>query len=457
MAVMVIKGGTIVSATGQYKADIKITDGVITEIAKEIKECGEVIDATGKLVLPGAIDVHTHLELPFNGTTSADDYKDGTIAAACGGTTMIFNYLNQVNGQTLVEKFEKDNLSASGKACVDYSFHFGITKWDEETKKQMLDAMKIGVTSFKCYTTYREDKMMLDEAEICEILQYGKEIGAIVCVHAENNSLLEYRRKKYAEEGKLSPWYHYLSRDELVEAESDKMLIDLAKKLDAPLYIVHLADEEGLEAAKKAKADGYKIILETCPQYMEFNSDVYKREDAAKFVCSPPMKNEENRLAIRKGVVNGNIDVIATDHCPFTLEQKALGKDDFRKIPNGCMGVENRYPYLLGMAVDGELSFSDVVRTCCHNPARYFGCAGKGDIEIGKDGDIVIFDPSGDFTATAENMHTKAEYTIWEGVKTSGVIKMTIAKGKVIAKDGEFCGICGEGKYIPCEKSCLYE
>ncbi len=453
---MVIKGGTIVTASGQYKADLRIEHGVITQIAKEIESQGEVIDAHGKFVLPGAVDVHTHLELPFNGTTSADDYKDGTIAAACGGTTMVFNYLNQVKGKTLQEKFNADNESASKKACIDYSFHFGITKWDEQTRLQMKQAMENGVTSFKCYTTYREDNMMLDEAEICEILEYGKEIGALICVHAENNALLEHRRKKFVEEGKLSPWYHYLSRDEMVEAQSDKALIDFAKHVDAPLYIVHLADKEGLEAAKEARAQGYQIVLETCPQYLEFNSEVYKREDAAKFVCSPPMKNEDNRLAIRKGVTDGFIDVVATDHCPFTLEQKALGKDNFTKIPNGCMGVENRYPYLLGMAMEGEMTLSEVVRICCHNPAKLFGCDTKGDIEIGKDADVVIFDPKGSMTVTAEKMHTKAEYTIWEGITTKGKIEMTISKGKVIAQNGEFIGNAGDGKFIACKKSSLF-
>lgn len=457
MAVMVIKGADIVTSAGIFKADIKAEDGVITQIGQNIPGEGEVIDASKKLVLPGAIDVHTHLELPFNGATSADDYKDGTIAAACGGTTMVFNYLNQVAGKSLQDRFNEDNDSAKNKACIDYSFHFGITRWDKQTQKEMAQAIKDGISSFKCYTTYREDKMMLDEAEICEILSFGKEIGALICVHAENNALLEYRRKKYVEEGKLTPWYHYLSRDEMVEAESDKILIDFAKELDAPLYIVHLADEGGLEAAKLAKADGYKIILETCPQYLEFNSEVYKREDAAKFVCSPPMKNEANRLAIRKGVVNGNIDVVATDHCPFTLEQKAFGKDNFTKIPNGCMGVENRYPYMLGMAVDGEISYTDVVKLCCYNPARYFGCDKKGDIQVGKDADLVIFDPKGSFTASVDNMHTSADYTIWEGVKTSGKIEMTISKGKVVSKNGEFCGTVGTGKFVPCKKSCLFE
>lgn len=457
MEEMVIKHGTIVTPYSTYQADIKVEDGRITAIARDIPETGFVVDATGKMVLPGAIDVHTHLELPFNGTTSADNYRDGTIAAAFGGTTMVFNYLNQKKGEPLLDKLQYDMGRASKQACIDYGFHFGITDWNETTKQEMKEAMEAGVTSFKVYTTYRADNMMMEEAQLCEILEYGKEIGALICVHAENDALLEYRRKKFREEGKKEPWYHYLSRDEMVEAEADKRVIYFAKKLNAPLYIVHLANKEGYEEVKKAKEEGYPILAETCPQYLEFTSEVYKREDAAGFVCSPPMKGEESRQALLQGVERGIIDVIATDHCPFTMEQKELGKDDFTKIPNGCMGVENRYPYLLGMAVDGKLSYCDVVRMCCYHPARYFGCSQKGSIEVGKDGDIVIFNPEGSFTVTRENMHTRADYTIWEGITTSGRIEKTIAGGKVIVDGDKFSGKEGAGKFIRRERSSIFK
>lgn len=307
------------------------------------------------------------------------------------------------------------------------------------------------------YTTYREDNMMMDEAGLCEILAYGKEENLLICVHAENNPLLEYRRKKYAEEGHTSPWYHYLSRDEMVEAQADKTIVYFAEKMNAPVYIVHLANAEGYEEVKKAKEKGIPVLAETCPQYLEFTSDVYKREDAEKFVCSPPMKGEESRLALREGVKQGVIDVMATDHCPFTLEQKALGKDDFRKIPNGGMGVENRYPYMLSMAVNGELSYSDVVRMCCYHPAKYFGCETKGSIEPRKDADLVIFNPEGKMTVTADNMHTKAEYTIWEGVTTSGQIEKTIARGKIITDGGTFLGHAGDGRYLKRKKSSIFK
>lgn len=457
MDVMVIKEGTIVTPYSMYQADVKVVDGVITAIAKDIEPEGTVIDAKGKLVLPGAVDVHTHLELPFNGTTSADDYYDGTVAAAFGGTTTVFNYLNQIKGESLHDRYLRDKQSAEKKACIDYAFHFGITNWNETTKQEMKEAVNDGVTSFKVYTTYREDNMMMDEAGLCEILAYGKEENLLICVHAENNPLLEYRRKKYAEEGHTSPWYHYLSRDEMVEAQADKTIVYFAEKMNAPVYIVHLANAEGYEEVKKAKEKGIPVLAETCPQYLEFTSDVYKREDAEKFVCSPPMKGEESRLALREGVKHGVIDVMATDHCPFTLEQKALGKDDFRKIPNGCMGVENRYPYMLSMAVNGELSYSDVVRMCCYHPAKYFGCETKGSIEPGKDADLVIFNPEGEITVTADNMHTKAEYTIWEGVTTSGQIEKTIARGKIITDGGTFLGHAGDGRYLKRKKSSIFK
>lgn len=457
MAAMTIQNGTIVTPCSMYRADIGVKDGVIQKIGLHLPEEGTVIDASGKFVLPGAIDVHTHLQLPFNGTTSADDYKDGTIAAAFGGTTMVFNYLNQTKQVSLLERLKKDQTEAEKKACIDYAFHFGITQWDEQTKKEMKEAVQAGVTSFKVYTTYRADNMMLEEAALCEILQYGKELEAIICVHAENDAILEHRRKTYREEGKTTPWYHYLSRDEMVEAEADKRLIFFAKELNTPVYIVHLANKEGYLEVKKAKEEGYRILAETCPQYLEFTSDVYKREDAAKFVCSPPMKGEESRQALREAVKRGYIDVVATDHCPFTLEQKALGKDDFTKIPNGCMGVENRYPYMLGMAAEGELSYPQVVKMCCAKPAELFGCKKKGSIEVGKDADIVIYNPQGTFTVTKDNMHTQAEYSIWEGVTTKGKIEKTIAGGKVIVDGEQFLGTPGAGRFIKRSKSAIYE
>lgn len=455
---IIIKNGTIVTSTSQYQADIKLQNEKIVEIAMEIDDSdATVIDATGKYVLPGAVDVHTHLELPFNGTTSADDYKDGTIAAVYGGTTTIANYLNQKKDIDLIEMMEKEMESSSKKAVVDYTFHFGITHFDEDTKLQMREAVKRGITSFKVYTTYRQDNMMMEEADFCKLLAYSKEIQALLCVHAENNAMIEYNRKHLIEEGKTTPWFHYVSRDEAVEAQADQMVIFWAKKMNAPLYIVHLGNKEGYEEVKKAKSEGYPILAETCPQYLEFTCDVYKREDAMKFVCSPPMKNEESRQAIWKGVKDGTIDVLATDHCPFTMKQKELGKDDFTKIPNGCMGVENRYPYMLSKAMEGELPITKVVELCCEKPARLFGFDSKGAIEVGKDADIVIYNPVGKEMITQEQMHTATDYTIWEGITVTGKIETTILRGTVIVDSDGFHGTPGNGKFIARSKSSMYQ
>ncbi len=453
-----ILNGKIVTPHSIYPADVWIHDGKIAGIASHYEPENDaiVIDADGKYVLPGAIDVHTHLELPFNGTTSADDYHDGTIAAAFGGTTMVFNYINQRKGLSLSELMEKELIQAKAKACIDYAFHFGITKADDATLREMKAVMEKGVTSFKVYTTYRQDEMMIEEADMCKIMQYSKEIGALLCVHAENNSLIESNRQLFVQQGKLTPWYHYLSRDEMVEAEADRRVIYFARKLHVPLYIVHLANADGYKDAKKAKEAGVPIIIETCPQYLEFTMEVYQREDAIKFVCSPPMKNEESRRALLDGVQNGIIDIIATDHCPFTMAQKNLGKDDFTKIPNGCMGVENRYPYILSMALEQKISLEQAVQLCCYNPAEYFGCPNKGAVEVGKDADIVIFNPEGSFTATAANMHSAADYTIWEGITTKGRIETTISGGKIIVDNGIFYGTPGAGRYIERQKSCIY-
>lgn len=455
-ACLVIKNGKIVTPSSAYYADLKAVDGKIVEIASEIAAEGTVIDASGKYVLPGAVDVHTHLELPFNKTTSADDYREGTIAAAFGGTTTVFNYLNQKKQVGLIEMMQRELNSAGPKACVDYAFHIGITNFNDATKKEMEDTVREGVTSFKVYTTYREEEMMIEEADFRQILEHGKNIGALICVHAENNDPIEYNRKHFVEEGKTSPWYHYLSRPEIVEAQAVKRVICLAEKIGAPLYMVHLAAWEGYEAVKKAKEAGYPILAETCPQYLEFTKTVYQKKDAAQFVCSPPMKGEKSRKALWKGLLNGTIDVVATDHCPFTSEQKKLGQDDFTKIPNGCMGVENRYPYLLGKAAEGVLPFTKVVETCCFNPARIFGCAAKGSLEIGKDADIVIYNPEGSITVSAGNMHSAVDYTIWEGVNMKGSIETTILRGNVIVDQNRFLGKPGEGSFLSRGKSSIY-
>lgn len=447
---LIIKNGTIVTSTETYKADIAVTDGKITAIGKDFSEEGAtVVDAEGKLVLPGAIDAHTHLAMPFGGTISADSYLAGTRAAACGGVTTVFDYPMQRKGMNILGVINDKKAVCEKEACVDYAFHCCITDLNGgEILEEMEKAVNEGITSFKCFLVYKKEGMMVDDGTLARLLLRAKEVGALINVHAENPDLIDLNIEKFKKEGKTSPWYHYMSRPEFVEAEADKRAVHWAKNLDASLYIVHMADKEGLEAAIDAKKDGYDIYVETCPQYLEFTSEVYKREDGRNFVCSPPMKGQESQDALWKAIKTGGIDTIATDHCPFQSYEKDWGKDDFTKIPNGCAGVENMYPYMLSAANEGKVSFNKVVELCSTNPAKIFGCTDKGSISVGKDADIVIYDSKKDFTVSVSNMHSDYDHTIWEGKKLHGYPVMTFLRGNLVYKDGDFVGKPGLGKFV---------
>ena len=447
---LIIKNGTIVTPSESFKADIAVKDGKIEAIGTGFNEEGaKVVDAEGKMVLPGAIDAHTHLAMPFGGTVSSDGYLAGTRAAACGGVTTVFDYPMQRKGHGIIETVKSKIDICEKEACVDYAFHCCITDLnDGSILDEFQDAVDFGITSFKCFLVYKKEGMMVDDATLVKILLKAKETGAMTNVHAENPDLIDLNTGRFLKEGKTSAWYHYLSRPEFVEAEADKRAIHWAKSVHAPLYIVHMADKEGLEEAIKAKVEGNEIYLETCPQYLEFTCDVYKREDGRNFVCSPPMKGEESRQALWKAINSGMIDTIATDHCPFQSYEKDWGKDDFTKIPNGCAGVENLYPYMLSAANEGKVSFNRVVEMCSSNPAKIFGCTSKGSIAVGKDADIVIYDPNKEFTISVNNMHSDYDHTIWEGKKLHGYPEQTYVRGTLVYDKGEFVGKPGFGKYI---------
>ena len=447
---LIIKNGKIISPVETYEADIAVADGKITAIGKNFPEAGAVVvNAKGKLVLPGAIDAHTHLAMPFGGTVSADSYMSGTRAAACGGVTTVFDYPLQRKGMSILGLINEKKAVCEKEACVDYAFHCCITDLNGGAiLEEMQKAVEEGITSFKCFFVYKKEGMMVDDGTFARVLMRGKEIGAMINIHAENPDIIDLNIEKFRKEGKTSPWYHYLSRPEYVEAEADKRAIHWAKNLEAPLYIVHMADKEGLEAAIDAKRDGYDIYVETCPQYLEFTSEVYKREDGRNFVCSPPMKGPESRDALWKAIRTGGIDTIATDHCPFQSYEKDWGSDDFTKIPNGCAGIENMYPYMLAAANEGKISFNKAVELCSGNPAKIFGCTQKGSLTVGKDADIVIYDTEKDFTVSVAAMHSDYDHTIWEGRQFHGYPVMTFSRGKLVYKDGEFVGEPGWGKFV---------
>ena len=444
---LIIKNCTIVTSTEMYKADIAVKDGKIVAIGQDlpVDGCANVVDATDKLVLPGAIDAHTHLAMPFGGTISADDYFAGTRAAACGGTTTVFDFVLQDFNEHMVDSIKRRDALCAPDAAVDYAFHIGVKDIHGDLLYSMKDAVEYGVPSFKVFMVY---DFGVSDGVFYKVLEYSKEIGAQIGVHAENNEMVNTLVEKYISEGKTDAWYHYMSRPEFVEGEADERAIAWAKASGASLYIVHLANKQGVAAVSKAKEEGYKIYAETCPQYLEFTSDVYKREDGRNFVCSPPIKGQESQDALWEAIKRGDIDTIATDHCPFQQSEKDWGLNDFRKIPNGCAGIENMYPYMLGKANEGVIPFTKAVELCSTNPARIFGCKDKGSLAIGKDADIVVYDPNKDFTITCENMHSDYDHTIWEGKQVHGYPVQTYSRGRLVYDNGEFVGEKGWGKFV---------
>ena len=431
---LIIRNGTLVTPTSSFRADLAVEGGKISVVAETIAgPAAREVDAAGKLVLPGAIDPHTHLAMPFGGTVSADDYFAGTRAAVCGGTTTVFDFALQDFGENMVDTIKRRDALCAPDACCDYAFHIGGDLLDS-----MAQAVDYGVPSFKVFMVY---DFGVSDGVFFQVLQKSKEIGALIGVHAENNEMVNMLTEQFIQEGKTSAWYHYLSRPEWVEGEADERAIDWAKAAGAELYIVHLANKQGMEAVQKAKSEGYPIYAETCPQYLYFTKEVYKREDGRNFVCSPPMKGQESQDALWAGIRNGFIDTISTDHCPFQQAEKDWGLNDFRKIPNGCAGIENMYPFMLSAANAGKLSFNKVVQLCCANTASLFGCTTKGSLDVGKDADIVIYAPEKDFTIHQSN-------TIWEGVSLHGYPVQTYVRGKLVYDNGAFVGQRGYGKFL---------
>lgn len=443
----IIKNGTIVNSKETYQGDILIKDGKIAAIGKNLPvEAGtEIIDAAGKLVLPGAIDVHTHLAMPFGGTLSADGYFAGTRAAACGGTTTVFDFALQDFKENMVDTVKRRDALCAPEAAVDYAFHVGVKDVSGDLLDSMEEAVKFGVPSFKVFMVY---DFGVSDGVFYQVLEKAKACGGMISVHAENKEISNMLIQRFLSEGKTGPWYHYLSRPEFVEAEADSRAIEWAKSLNAPLYIVHLANKDGVAAVTKAKEEGYQIYAETCPHYLHFTKEVYKRESGRNFVCSPPIKGQESQEALWEAIKRGDIDTIATDHCPFQSYEKDWGKDDFTKIPNGCAAIENMYPYMLSAANTGKITFQKAVELCCENPAKLFGCREKGFLLPGKDADIVIYDPEKNFTITCENMHSDYDHTIWEGVELKGYPIKTFSRGRIVFDNGEFVGEAGWGKFI---------
>ena len=451
------QGGTVVTAEGQFDADVLVDGGIIAAIGLHLSaQDAQTVDVRGKLLLPGAIDAHTHLECVCSGISTSDGYFSGTRGAACGGTTTVIDYLLQDRGELLPDTLQKRVDLASPKAAVDFAFHIGVSDLSKpELLASVADAAAAGVSSFKAYMVY---DFGLDDGALYHLLRETAAVGAITTVHAENRGLLNARVKEYLAAGKTDPWWHYMSRDEAVAAEANRRAIALAKAAKAPLYLVHLTDEDGVAAVTQARDEGLPIFAETCPQYLNFTSEVYRGARGQDYVCSPAIKGRASQQALWAGLSRGDISTVATDHCPFTMAEKDYGirlpdgrAGDFTTIPNGCDGVETMYPYMLTQANLGRITFAQAVAVCAQNPAKLFGLQDrKGALRPGLDADIVVFDPAIDGIVRAAELHGNLDHTIWENTALHGRVVQTWLRGNRIFADGAFTGTQGGGQFQKC-------
>lgn len=458
---LLIKNGTIATASDTYKADIYIENGVIRYIGENIEEdADEVVDAKGKYVIPGGVDVHTHFNLDVGIAVANDDFYTGTIAAACGGTTTIVDHMGfGPKGCDLKHQVDLYHKYADGNSVIDYSFHGVIQHIDKNILEEMNSIFEDeGITSFKAYLTY---DYKIDDEDMVKLFKRLKELEGITTVHCENHGSIKYLREKFASEGLKTPVYHCLSRPEEAEGEAVNRMINIAKIADdAPLYVVHLSTKLGLDYIKIAREKGQKVYAETCPQYLILDKSKYElpNNEGLKYIMSPPLREKNNCNELWKGINDGYIQTIATDHCPFSFnKEKQMGKDDFTKCPNGAPGVEERIPLIFSEGVmKKKISINKFVEVCCTNPAKVFGLyPKKGSIQIGADGDIVIIDPNKEVVLTRKNLHSNVDYTAYEGIKVQGYPIMTISCGKIIVKEGEFLGHKGSGNFIKRKKTIL--
>src|SRR6188508_633755 len=452
MAIL-IKGGTIVTATDQYVGDVFIENDKITTIGAELTiPADRVIEARGKYVLPGGIDVHTHMDMPFGGTTSADDFESGTIAAAYGGTTTVVDFAIQYKGQTLHHAWETWMKKADGKAAIDYGFHMIITELSDQVEQEMDALVAQGVTSFKLFMAY-PGVFMLDDASIFRALLRTGQNGGTICMHAENGGVIDVLVKKALAEGKTAPKYHALTRPARAEAEATHRAIALAEMAGVPIYIVHLSAAEALEMVTEARDRGLPAYAETCPQYLFLSYDNYEEPgfDGAKYVMSPPLRGKETQNRLWRGLAFNDLQAISTDHCPFCMkEQKELGTGDFSKIPNGAPGIETRMSLVYDGGVrPGRISLNRFVELTSTSPAKIFGLfPRKGTIAPGSDADIVIFDPEKRLRLSVKTLHMNVDYNPYEGREVTGATETVIARGKVVIDGGQFVGRAGGGSFL---------
>jgi len=450
----VIKNGSDVTATDTYASDIGIRNGRITAIAQSlpVEGASQAIDAAGMFVMPGGIDVHTHLDMPFGGTTSADDFESGTIAAAFGGTTTLIDFAIQQKGQSLRQAFETWMQKADRKAAIDYAFHCIITDLGDAQLEEMGALVGEGVSSFKLFMAY-PGVLMVDDATIFRAMSQAAKYGGLICMHAENGGAIDVIVRRALAEGKRAPKYHALTRPTTAEGEATSRALALAEMAGSPVYIVHLSCNDALEKVREARDRGLPAYAETCPQYLFLSLEQMDAPgfEGAKYVFTPPLREKWHQDKLWQGLAHDTLQVVSTDHCPFCFkEQKELGRDDFTKIPNGGPGIEHRLSLVYtGGVHGGRFSPNRFVQLVATAPAKLFGLfPRKGTIAIGSDADLVVFDQNQQQVISASTHHMRVDYSMFEGIRVRGVPIHVLLRGRSILAGGRFVGKPGSGEFV---------
>jgi dihydropyrimidinase len=452
---ILIKNGHIVTASEDFKADIYVEGEKIVAIGKDLKyDAQKVIDASGKLVFPGGIDPHVHLDMPFMGTSSSDDYETGTRAALHGGTTMVIDFILQTQGDTLYNALRAWQ-KRSEKAIGDYSYHMAVTDFNDNTAKEVVELIeKEGITSFKTFMAYK-GALMIDDGQMVQLMRTLKKHGGLITVHATNGDMIDSLISMHRKEGKLSPLYHYLSQPEITEAEASERFSDMLYYTGCPGYIVHMTCEGALNAVRRASTRNQKVFVETCSQYLMLDASLYEKGfEGAKWVMSPPLREKKDQTALWSGINQGLVQVVGTDHCPFMWEQKKMGENDFSKIPNGHPAIEHRMEFVFSEGVaKGKISLSKFVEVTSTNAAKIFGMyPRKGTLSIGADADIVVFDPNKKHIISVKTHHMNVDYSAYEGWEVTGKCETVLLRGQVAIENEKCLLTKGNGKFIPRNK-----
>ncbi|NOZ75997.1 MAG: dihydropyrimidinase [FCB group bacterium] len=453
---VLIKNGRIITATDDYQGDVYIENETVTQIGKNLdREADEIIDASGKYLFPGGVDPHTHLDMPFGGTVTADNFETGTRAAAHGGTTTIIDFAIQTMGHSALEGLDTWHQKADGQTAIDYGFHMILTDMEGDRLSEMKTLVEQGITSYKLFMAY-PGVLYMDDGMIYRTMQRAGELGAMICMHAENGIVIDEIIRKAVSEGKTEPKWHSLTRPTRMEAEAVHRTISIAGEAEVPVYIVHLSSSDALDEIVIARNEGLPVYAETCPQYLFLDYSYYEKDnfEGAKYVMSPPLREKWNQDELWYGLQTNNVQAVSTDHCSFRFQdQKTLGKDLFTKIPNGAPGVENRMSLMFqGGVVEGRISLNRFVEITSTSAAKLFGLfPKKGTIAIGSDADIVIFDPNREETISVNNPcthHMNVDYSAYEGFSVKGYPETVLSRGKVIIKNCEYVGKKGDGQFL---------